>query len=52
MTEHVQQLQSAVIQDCERIISAIQVPALQANNLVWQNSIEKSNNVILFVLPT
>jgi hypothetical protein len=41
MTEHVQQLQSAVIQDCECIISAIQVPALQANNLVWQNSIEK-----------
>jgi hypothetical protein len=41
MTELVQQLQSAVIQDCERIISAIQVPALQANNLVWQNSTEK-----------
>jgi hypothetical protein len=35
MTQHVQQLQSAVIQDCERIISAIQVPALQANNLFW-----------------
>jgi hypothetical protein len=43
MTEHVQQLQSAVIQDCERIISAIQVPALQANNLFWQNSIEKEH---------
>jgi hypothetical protein len=41
MTEHVQQLQSAVIQDCERIISAIQVPALQANNLFWQHSTEK-----------
>jgi chemotaxis protein histidine kinase CheA len=35
MTELVQQLQSAVIQDCERIISAIQIPALQANNLCW-----------------
>jgi hypothetical protein len=41
MTEHVQQLQSTVIQDCERIISAIQVPALQANNLFWQHSTEK-----------
>jgi hypothetical protein len=41
MTEHVQQLQSAVIQDCERIISAIQAPALQANNLFWQHSTER-----------
>jgi hypothetical protein len=41
MTEHVQQLQSEVIQDCERIISAIQIPALQANNLFWQHSTEK-----------
>jgi hypothetical protein len=41
MTEHVQQLQSAVIQDCERIISAIQIPALQANNLFWQHSTER-----------
>jgi hypothetical protein len=38
MTEHVQQLQSEVIQDCEHIISAIQIPALQANNLFWQQS--------------
>jgi hypothetical protein len=41
MTEHVQQLQSEVIQDCERIISAIQIPTLQANNLFWQHSTEK-----------
>jgi hypothetical protein len=41
MTEHVQQLQSEVIQDCERIISAIQIPALQANNLFWQHSTKK-----------
>jgi hypothetical protein len=41
MTEHVQQLQSEVIQDCERIISAIEIPALQANNLFWQQSTEK-----------
>jgi hypothetical protein len=41
MTEHVQQLQSEVIQDCERIISAIQIPALQANNLFWQQSTER-----------
>jgi len=43
MTELVQQLQSAVIQDCERIISAIQIPALQANNLCWQHSTEKEH---------
>jgi hypothetical protein len=41
MTEHVQQLQSEVIQDCERIISAIKIPALQASNLFWQQSTEK-----------
>jgi hypothetical protein len=41
MTEHIQQLQSEVIQDCERIISAIQIPALQANNLIWQQSTEQ-----------
>jgi hypothetical protein len=41
MTTHVQQLQSEVIQDCQRIISAIQIPALQANNLFWQHSTEK-----------
>jgi hypothetical protein len=41
MTEHVQQLQSEVIQDCEHIISAIQIPALQANNLFWQQSTER-----------
>jgi hypothetical protein len=43
MTELVQQLQSAVIQDCERIITAIQIPALQANNLCWQHSTEKEH---------
>jgi hypothetical protein len=43
MTELVQQLQSAVIQDCERIISAIQIPALQANNLCWQHSTKKEH---------
>jgi hypothetical protein len=41
MTEHVQQLQSEVIQECERIISAIKIPALQASNLFWQQSTEK-----------
>jgi hypothetical protein len=41
MTEHVLQLQSEVIQDCECIISAIQIPALQANNLFWQHSTER-----------
>jgi hypothetical protein len=41
MAEHVQQLQSEVIQDCERIISSIQIPALQANNLFWKHSIER-----------
>jgi hypothetical protein len=40
-TEHVQQLQSEVIQDCERIIKSIEIPALQANNLFWQQSTEK-----------
>jgi hypothetical protein len=41
MTEHVQQLQSEVIQDCECIISAIKIPSLQASNLFWQQSTEK-----------
>jgi hypothetical protein len=41
VTEHVQQLQSEVIQDCERIIRSIEIPALQANNLFWQQSTEK-----------
>jgi hypothetical protein len=43
MTELVQQLQSAVIQDCECIITAIQILALQANNLCWQHSTEKEH---------
>jgi hypothetical protein len=41
MTEHIQQLQSEVIQDCECIINAIKIPALQANNLFWQQSTER-----------
>jgi hypothetical protein len=41
VTEHVQQLQSEVIQECERIITSIEIPALQANNLFWQQSTEK-----------
>jgi hypothetical protein len=41
VTEHVQQLQSEVLQDCERIIRSIEIPALQANNLFWQQSTEK-----------
>ena len=41
VTEHVQQLQSEVIQDCHHIIRSIEIPALQANNLFWQQSTEK-----------
>jgi hypothetical protein len=41
VTEHVQQLQSEVLQDCEHIIRSIEIPALQANNLFWQQSTEK-----------
>jgi hypothetical protein len=41
VTEHVQQLQSEVLQDCECIIRSIEVPALQANILFWQQSTEK-----------
>jgi hypothetical protein len=41
VTEHVQQLQSEVLQDCQHIISSIEIPALQANNLFWQQSTEK-----------
>ena len=42
VTKHVQQLQSAVLQDCQHIISSIEIPALQANNLFWQQSTEKT----------
>jgi hypothetical protein len=41
VTEHVQQLQSVVLQECQQSISAIEIPALQANNLFWQQSTEK-----------
>jgi hypothetical protein len=41
VTEHVQQLQSVVLQECQHNISAIEIPALQANNLFWQQSTEK-----------
>jgi hypothetical protein len=33
VTEHVQQLQSEVLQDFQHIINSIEIPALQANNL-------------------
>jgi hypothetical protein len=38
VTEHIQQLQSAVLQECQQSISHIKIPALQANNLMWQQS--------------
>jgi hypothetical protein len=38
VTEHVQQLQSIVLQECQQSISTIDIPALQANNLIWQQS--------------
>jgi hypothetical protein len=38
VTEHVQQLQSLVIQECQQSINTIEIPALQANNLIWQQS--------------
>jgi hypothetical protein len=41
MTEHVQQLQSTVLQDCQHFIRSIEIPTLQANNLFWQQSTEK-----------
>jgi hypothetical protein len=41
VTEHVQQLQSVVLQECQHNISAIEIPSLQANNLFWQQSTEK-----------
>jgi hypothetical protein len=41
VTEHVLQLQSAVLQECQQSISAIEIPALQANNLIWQQSTEQ-----------
>jgi hypothetical protein len=34
VTEHVQQLQSVVLQECQQSISTIEIPALQANNLI------------------
>ena len=30
-----------MLQDCEHIIRSIEIPALQANNLFWQQSTEK-----------
>jgi hypothetical protein len=41
MTEHVQQLQSTVLQDCQHFIRSTEIAALQANNLFWQQSTEK-----------
>jgi hypothetical protein len=41
VTEHVQQLQSVVLQEYQQSISAIEIPSLHANNLFWQQSIEK-----------
>jgi hypothetical protein len=41
VTEHVLQLQSVVLQECQQSISAIEIPALQANNLIWQQSTEQ-----------
>jgi hypothetical protein len=41
VTEHVQQLQSAMLQDCQDFIKSIEIAALQANNLFWQQSTEK-----------
>jgi hypothetical protein len=38
VTEHVQQLQSVVLQECQQSISTIEIPSLQANNLIWQQS--------------
>jgi hypothetical protein len=38
VTEHVQQLPSLVIQECQQSINTIEIPALQANNLIWQQS--------------
>jgi hypothetical protein len=41
VTEHVQQLQSTVLQECQQSISNIEIPALQANNLIWQQSTKR-----------
>jgi hypothetical protein len=41
VTEHVLQLQSVVLQECQQSINAIEIPALQANNLIWQQSTEQ-----------
>jgi hypothetical protein len=41
VTEHVQQLQSTVLQECQQSINNIEIPALQANNLIWQQSTKR-----------
>jgi hypothetical protein len=41
MIEHVQKLQSTVLQDCQHFIRSTEIAALQANNLFWQQSTEK-----------
>ena len=41
MTQHIQQLQTTVLQDCQQFIKSIEIATLQANNMFWQQSVEK-----------
>jgi hypothetical protein len=41
MTQHIQQLQTSVFQECQHFIKSIEISTLQANDMFWQQSIEK-----------
>jgi hypothetical protein len=41
MTEHIQQLQTIVLQYCQHFIRSTEIAALQANNMFWKKSTEK-----------
>jgi protease II len=41
MTQHIQQLQTSVFQECQHFIKSTEIVALQENNMFWQQSTEK-----------
>jgi hypothetical protein len=38
MTQHIQQLQTSVFQECQHFIKSTEIAALQENNMFWQQS--------------
>jgi hypothetical protein len=41
MTQHIQQLQTTVLQDCQQFIKSTEIVVLQENNMFWQQSTGK-----------